>query len=141
GAMRGAAKGLGKMGRMTVSVNPFVPKPFTPLESAPFAGTAALSRRVNILRDALGRLGNTRLVAESPRMARLQCALARGDRRALGLIQMLAEGGTAAQAMRAFGEDIERHVCDLSRTAGMRPWHTVEPPAARRKKAEEGNLN
>lgn len=141
GAMRGAAKGLGKMGRMTVSVNPFVPKPFTPLESAPFAETAALSRRVNILRDGLGRLGNTRLVAESPRMARLQCALARGDRRALGLIQMLAEGGTAAQAMRAFGEDIERYVCDLSRTAGMRPWHTVEPPAARRKKAEEGNLN
>ena len=131
--MRSAAGGLKKIGRLTISVNPFVPKPFTPLESAAFAEHETLTRRLGLLREGLARVGNTRLIAESPRIARLQCAFARGDRRARGLAEMLAEGRTAAQAMRSFGKEIERYTGEQPDDGKMRPWDTIEPPAARGK--------
>jgi radical SAM superfamily enzyme YgiQ (UPF0313 family) len=128
--MRRAASSLGKIGKLTISVNPFVPKPFTPLESIAFADIKTLSRRVTLLREGLGRLGNTRLVVESPRMARLQCAFARGDRRAVRLAEMLAEGRTPAQATRLFGNEIERYTGEQPGDSTMRPWNVIEPPAA-----------
>jgi radical SAM superfamily enzyme YgiQ (UPF0313 family) len=134
GLMRRAAKGLRKIGRLTISVNPFVPKPFTPLESAPIADMSVLSSRVKILRRGLARLANTSLTIESPRMAKLQCAFARGDRRVASLAQTVAEGRTVSQAMRSFGDRIERYTGAQPEGVGMRPWHTIEPPAAQRKR-------
>ncbi len=139
--MRQAAKALRKMGKLTISVNPFVPKPFTPLESAPFADLTSLSRRVRILREGLARLGNTRLLAESPRMARLQCIFARGDRRVGQLAEMIAEGRTAPQAMRALACDVERYVNAQIEGVDMCPWHTIEPPAIGMKRVGGEHLN
>ncbi len=141
GAMRKAAAGLKKIGRLTVSVNPFVPKPFTPLESAPLAEVGEMTRRIRMLRERLSRVGNTRLTAKSPRMARLQCAFARGDRRAGRLAEAIAEGATPAQAMRAFGDEIERSAAAQSRTRSELPWQVIRPPAARAKTGEGESLN
>jgi radical SAM superfamily enzyme YgiQ (UPF0313 family) len=128
--MRRTAGSLGKIGKLTISVNPFVPKPFTPLEANAFASNKVLSRRIKLLREGLARIGNTRLIAESPRMARLQCAFARGDRRAVLLAEMLAEGKTPAQAMRLFGEEIEQFTGEQPGEDSMHPWDVIEPPAA-----------
>jgi radical SAM superfamily enzyme YgiQ (UPF0313 family) len=133
--MRRSARTIRKMGRLTISVNPFVPKPFTPLESAPFADSVVLSERVGILRQALGRIPNTSLLVQSPRMSALQCAFARGDRRVGHLAEIIARGQTTAQAMRAFGGEIERYTSAQPEGVGMRPWHTIQPPAAHGKKA------
>jgi radical SAM superfamily enzyme YgiQ (UPF0313 family) len=133
GSMRDAAKRLDKMGRLTISVNPFVPKPFTPLESAMFADSAALTRRMGILHRGLARIPNTALIAESPRMARLQCAFARGDRRTSRLVERIASGRTVAQAMNEFREMIERSAASQAEDE-MHPWHTIEPPSYRRLK-------
>ncbi|GAB4337556.1 MAG: radical SAM protein [Candidatus Abyssubacteria bacterium] len=126
--MRNAAKRLQKVGKLTISVNPFVPKPFTPLEAAPFAKTTVLTRRMAILRRGLARIPNTGLVAESSRMARLQCAFARGDRRTGGLAELLASGSTVTQAMKAFEKMIERSLA-LQPKGGISPWHVIEPPS------------
>lgn len=131
--MQNAAKGLRKIGKLTISVNPFIPKPFTPLQHAPFADMAALSERINILRHGLARIGNTSLTVESPRLARLQCAFARGDRRAFRLAEMVAEGRTAADSMRSFGDTIERYLCAQPEDVGMRPWDIVQPPAYKKR--------
>jgi len=141
GVMQQAAPALKRIGKLTVSVNPFVPKPFTPLEAAAFAETETLSRRVKILRERLARVGNTRLAMESPRMARLQCAFARGDRRASRLAEAIAEGRTASEAMRVFEDEVKRFTCAQPEGGAVRPWHTIEPPAARRKKGGGGRLN
>jgi hypothetical protein len=117
-------------------VNPFVPKPFTPLELAPFAEHEVLSKRIELLRKGLSRTANTRIIVESPRMARLQCAFARGDRRAFGLAEMLATGRTAAQVMRAWGGYIERCVGEQPAEAAFHPWHTIEPATRYGKRRE-----
>ncbi|MBI5117725.1 radical SAM protein [Candidatus Poribacteria bacterium] len=133
--MQQAAKGLGKVGSLTLSVNPFVPKPFTPWQYAPFADTSVLSKRAAILRRGVTRVPNTRLIIESPRMAKLQCAFARGDRRVAFLAERVAEGDSAAEAMRGFGDRIKRYLDARTEGAGMRPWNTIKPPAAHRRVA------
>jgi radical SAM superfamily enzyme YgiQ (UPF0313 family) len=138
--MRIAARSLKKIGRLTISANPFVPKPFTPLESAPFAEQRLLSGRIKLLREGLGRIGNTRLIVQSPRMARLQAAFARGDRRSMLLARLLAEGRTPAQAMRSFGSQIERYTSKQTKGA-VRPWDAIEPPARRAKTIAGKNPN
>jgi radical SAM superfamily enzyme YgiQ (UPF0313 family) len=130
--MQRAAKALGKVGSVTLSVNPFIPKPFTPWQSAPFADTVALSRRAALLRRGVARIPNTRLTIESPRIAKLQCAFARGDRRVAFLAERVAEGDAVAEAMRGFGDRIERYLSAQTEGAGMHPWNTIKPPAARR---------
>jgi radical SAM superfamily enzyme YgiQ (UPF0313 family) len=139
--MRRAAGKMGKIGKLTVSVNPFVPKPFTPLESTAFAPVKTLSRRIKLLREGLSRIGNTRLIAESPRMARLQCAFSRGDRRAVRLAELLADGQTPAQATRLFGEEIERYTGEQPGDGAMHPWNVIEPPAACGGKIRGDTLN
>jgi radical SAM superfamily enzyme YgiQ (UPF0313 family) len=124
-----AARTLRKMGTLTLSVNPFVPKPFTPLELAPFTDTALLSARIKILRQGIARIANTRLTMESPRMAGLQCMFSRGDRRVGRVVELLAEGMTASQAAKVLGKSGGRYLCPAPESSAMRPWHIVCPPA------------
>ncbi len=126
-AMRTAAATTRRMGKLTLSVNPFVPKPFTPLESAAFASPRTLSRRMRILRQAIAAIPNTRLKTESPRMAELQCVLARGDRRTLRLVTAIASGESVAHAMRKFDKLSSKFTGALP-TNAMHPWNTIRPP-------------
>jgi len=52
---------------VSLSVSPFVPKRFTPLEGAPFAGVPVLRRRLSLLARKVG--GRARLRVTSPREA------------------------------------------------------------------------
>lgn len=84
-----AAKHRGTIGKLTVSVNPFVPKPFTPLQWCAMDSEIGLKRKLQHLKRALRRLGNVEVIHEAPKWAIWQGILARGDRR-LGLILLLA---------------------------------------------------
>jgi len=53
--------------RLSLSVSPFVPKRFTPLEKAPFAGIRTLKSRISLLRRLLR--GSVKLKTVSPRTA------------------------------------------------------------------------
>jgi hypothetical protein len=125
---------------LTISVNPFIPKPFTPLEAEPFAGQAVLARRIRILRNGLARMGNTALLAESPRMAELQCALSRGDRRAAPLVASAAGGKPVAEIMREHRQAVRQYVGRLPEDE-MRPWSVIRPPSAQKRKTNKEGLN
>ena len=68
-------------GRLTLSVNPFVPKPFTPFQWSPFAGKRYLDAAFKILRGSLKNLRGVEIISESVRSSELQAILARGDRK------------------------------------------------------------
>lgn len=70
-----------RVGWVTVSVNPFVPKPWTPFQWDPMATLPALRHKLRRLKIALARLDHVRLDWESPREAYYQTLLSRGDRR------------------------------------------------------------
>jgi radical SAM superfamily enzyme YgiQ (UPF0313 family) len=74
-------RSLGRVGAVTTSINPFVPKPWTPFQWDPMEEAAPLKAKIARLRGALRRVANTKVDIESPREAYLQAVLSRGDRR------------------------------------------------------------
>ncbi|HEY6417963.1 MAG TPA: radical SAM protein [Candidatus Binataceae bacterium] len=74
-----------RIGRVTVSLNPFVPKPWTPFQWDAMEDARSTRRKIKLLRAHLQRLGPVELDAESPREAYFQTLVSRGDRR-VGLI-------------------------------------------------------
>jgi len=88
--------GKKSVGRVTVSLNPFVPKPWTPFQWDPMEATPSLKRKIAMLRARLGRIsGNIELDAESPREAYFQTLISRGDRRVGGILERLEAAGCA----------------------------------------------
>lgn len=68
-------------GRLTLSVNPFVPKPFTPFQWSPFAGKKYLDAALKILRGSLKSIGGVEMIFESLKSAEVQAILSRGDKK------------------------------------------------------------
>ncbi len=85
-------KRRGRLGHITLSVNPFIPKPFTPFQWAAMPFEAELKARIGRLRRGIARLGNTEMHCESLRAATLQALLSRGDRRVGRILPELAAG-------------------------------------------------
>lgn len=70
-----------RIGRITLSINAFVPKPWTPLQWEPMEELPALRRKMARLQKQLARLPRVTVDIESPREAYYQTVLSRGDRR------------------------------------------------------------
>ncbi|MGH7964117.1 MAG: radical SAM protein [Candidatus Binatia bacterium] len=70
-----------KVGGLTLSVNAFSPKPWTPLQWEPMEDIPSLRKKLAFLQKRLARLGRVTVDTESPREAYYQTLLSRGDRR------------------------------------------------------------
>ena len=71
----------GKVGSLTLSVNAFSPKPWTPFQWEPMETIPVLRDKLAGLKKRLGRLPRVTVDTESPREAYYQTLLSRGDRR------------------------------------------------------------
>jgi radical SAM family uncharacterized protein len=79
---------------VTVSVGGFVPKPFTPFQWFGQNTVAELTRKVNLLRDALRRDKGVQLKWHDPRATLIEGLASRGDRRLGAVIeQVWRQGG------------------------------------------------
>jgi radical SAM superfamily enzyme YgiQ (UPF0313 family) len=90
-----ARTGRTAIGHVTVSLNPFVPKPWTPFQWDPMEEPHSTKRKIALLRAELGRIGggSIELDAESPRDAYFQTLVSRGDRRVGTILEQLSVGG------------------------------------------------
>ncbi len=86
--------------RLTVSINPFIPKPHTPMQWFPFAPLPDLRRRQSFLRRELGKIGNVRVEMESLTAAAWQAILSRGGPRTGLLLLRLAAAGPDRRRLR-----------------------------------------
>lgn len=88
--MMGHGRKRGRVGRITVSLNPFVPKPWTPFQWDPMVPVGVAQAKIAYIRRRTGRMPNVDLDADSPREAYMQTLLSRGDRRVAAVIEALA---------------------------------------------------
>ena len=88
-------------GKLTLSVNPFVPKPFTPFQWSPFAGRKYLDAAFKILRGRLKNLRGVEIISESVREAQLQAILSRGDRKISAIVAQSASSQEFRKNFRA----------------------------------------
>lgn len=95
------SKGRGTIGRIRLSVNCFVPKPFTPFQWSPMEPVASLKEKQKRLARAFSREGGLSAGMDVPRWAHIQALLSLGDRRT-GRILLLAHrlGGDWKRALR-----------------------------------------
>ncbi|MFA6449122.1 MAG: hypothetical protein WCX65_06640 [bacterium] len=109
------------------SVTPMIPKPFTPMQWAPFAAADVLRRRKELLKKELSGVKGVALKVESLRLSNEQAILARGDRR-LGPVLL-----EAAEQMSRGGEKI-------SLSQSLKSHGQEANQAARRERAENEAL-
>nr|WP_320048492.1 radical SAM protein [uncultured Desulfuromonas sp.] len=119
-------KPFGRLGTITISVNPFIPKPATPFQWCAMDSMASLKKKVALLRKAINRLANVQLQVESLRSAELQALLAVGDRQIGQLLPLLADGMNLKSACRTRSVDLERLVhCPRERNE-LLPWSVID---------------
>jgi len=125
--------GVGKRGvaHATLSVNPLVPKPMTPMQWAPMASEAAIEAAYACVRQAVKGLKGFRVEVETASMARMQGLLARGDARLFPLILSAIEAGSFRRALKTWDGDISWYL-DRQRPADeIFPWDVVDVGVSR----------
>ena len=75
------AKSKGHLGNITLSVNPFIPKPFTPYQWERMEDTKSLNNKIKKIKSGLKGVSNINIIHELPKWAFVQALLSRGDRR------------------------------------------------------------
>ncbi|MCP3941263.1 MAG: radical SAM protein [Desulfobacteraceae bacterium] len=88
-----------KIGNITLSINPFIPKPSTPFQWSAMALESILKHRVNIIRQGLKKTANVSMNFESLREAKHHALLSLGDRDTADIIETAAQHGWT-QAMK-----------------------------------------
>lgn len=79
--IKGHMESLGSKGKLTLSINPFIPKPFTPFQWMPMAPLDDIEAKSKYLHASFKSKKGIELLLESPKEAYIQAILARGDRR------------------------------------------------------------
>ena len=119
-------KKSGRLGTLTLSVNPFIPKPFTPLQWAAMDSARELEKKMKQIRAGIARLPNCEVIFESVRSALLQAFLSRGDRRVTAVLPLLAGGMNLKAACRQAGLDPDFYVTRERDEDELFPWDVID---------------
>ena len=115
-------------GKLTLSINPFIPKPFTPFQWAQMADKKYIDEALKIIRNGLKRK-NIEIIAESPRESFVQAVLARGDHQ-LGEVLLTAHnnGGlkTFRQAMKSHNINSDIYLYRQREKDEIFPWDFLD---------------
>lgn len=104
--------------KFIVSLSPFVPKPWTPLQWVPMEREDVLKDKLSYLKKGLFSIGGVRVTAESIRRALMEALLSRGDR---GIIEhMLVVSHKELQGLR------EQYIYRERRESESFPWDFVD---------------
>jgi radical SAM family uncharacterized protein len=121
------ARPLGRIGRITLSVNSFVPKPFTPFQWEPMDAVESLNKKQRSLDRAVRKIGNMNLIHDLPKWEYVQALLSRGDRRIGKLIRAAHENGEDwKKAAKATAIDPDFYVYRRREFGEHLPWDFID---------------
>ncbi len=121
------SRGLRRLGTITLSINSFVPKPFTPFQWVAFAGSDELKKRARWIQTALRKVSNVRVHFDLPKWAYVQALLARGDRRVGALLENVVRGGRSwRKALQEFPVNPDFWVMRERDRDEVFPWEVVD---------------
>ena len=101
---------VGCKGRLTLSINPFIPKPFTPFQWMAMDNQKVVEKKLQYIKKALQKNRRIEVLVESPKEAYIQGVLARGDRRLGAVIAACAadrDSKSFKSEMKAAGLDMD----------------------------------
>ncbi len=118
----------GNRGTLTLSVNPFIPKPFTPFQWMPMAPKAAVEASLKRLRLGIAARHGIEMIAEPVREAYVQGVLARGDRHIADVLYAAWQLGGAKAFRRAMKDadlDAAFYLHRMRPAEEIFPWQTL----------------
>ena len=119
----------GSKGTLTLSVNPFIPKPFTPFQWLPMADKKYVEKAAKTLTQGLRKRKNIIVGVESPKEAYIQGVLARGDRQVGEALLLACEnGGSKAfkRAMKECGLAMDDYLYREREADELFPWESLD---------------
>ncbi|MEK6577358.1 MAG: TIGR03960 family B12-binding radical SAM protein [Nitrospirota bacterium] len=118
----------GRIGRLTLSVNPFIPKPHTPLQWFPMDHVKSLKEKLRYIKKGISLLGNVKIIHELPKWSYIQTLLSRGDRR-VGkiLLNQFASGENWKAASRQSDLNTDFYVYRKMGLDEILPWDHIDP--------------
>lgn len=122
-----ASRPRGRIGALTVSITPFIPKPFTPFQWAPMEAEKSIRSKLSAIRKAANRMANVRFQSESFRSAYVQALLARGDRRLSALLTLYKSAGENwPKTLRQAPMDLSFYVNRERSREEILPWDVID---------------
>lgn len=121
------ARPAGRIGRITLSVNSFVPKPFTPFQWEPMEAVESLNKKQRWLERSVKKIGNMNMIHDLPKWEYIQALLSRGDRRVGRLIKSAYDkGGDWKAAARELKMDTDFFVARKRSFDEPLPWDFID---------------
>ena len=121
------ARPQGRIGRITLSVNSFVPKPCTPFQWDSMDSVEGLNKKQRKLEKAVRRIGNMNMIHDLPKREYNQALLSRGDRRIGKLIRLAHEKqGDWKRAAKELGMDMDFYVTRQRAMSEVLPWDFID---------------
>jgi radical SAM superfamily enzyme YgiQ (UPF0313 family) len=114
---------------LTLSVNPFIPKPFTPFQWSPMADKKTIEAALKRLRQGIAGHKGIDMISEPPKSALVQGVLARGDRRIAKVLYKAHESGGAKAFLRAMkdcGLDADFYLHRTRSREECLPWSSLD---------------
>ncbi|MCP3953019.1 MAG: radical SAM protein [Desulfobacterales bacterium] len=122
-----SSRKMKKIGSITVSLNPFVPKPFTPFQWCPMDSRKSLQAKIKTIRKALQKIPNVRIQAENLRWSYIQALLARGDRQVAELLKLAhACNGNWSHTFKETAVDPDFYITRERSTDERLPWEFID---------------
>jgi len=121
------SRGRKRIGRLRLSINCFVPKPFTPFQWVPMEGVDSLKDKQRLLKRSLSAEGGITIGVDVPRWAYVQTLLAMGDRR-VGrmLLSTHRNGGNWKQTFRSSDINPDFFVYRQKDLDEILPWDFID---------------
>lgn len=120
---------LGAKGRLTLSINPFIAKPFTPFQWLPMADLKATEQAIKYIKKSLQKIPNVYVLFESTRETYIQGILARGDRQ-IGsvLYKAFLDGGARAfrRTLKKSGLNGDDYLYRKRNLQEILPWSVLD---------------
>lgn len=118
---------MGNKGDLIISVNAFVPKPFTPFQWCGLTPMATLRRRYKILQRGVQKEKKIKLLLESLKETAQQAFLARGDVQAGDyLVESHISGKPLKYLLQDKGLDMEEICCREYKLDEVLPWDFLD---------------
>ncbi len=116
-----------KIGHITVSLNSFVPKPFTPFQWSAMDEIGVLKTKIKKIKNGLKKVANLRINSDVPRWAYIQALLSRGDRKVADILSLAhANRGNWAQTLKNVPVNPDFYVYRERNLDERFPWDFID---------------
>ena len=116
-----------RIGNITVSLCPFIPKPFTPFQWAPSEEITVQKKKISVIKEGLKKTANLRVHADSPYDAFVQSLLSRGNRKIADLLLLAMKNHwNSKKILKSLPDNLKCHMNEERPLDELFPWDFID---------------